>query len=113
MHNRVELIGRLGFTPELRYTNGGQAVTNISVAMPTGTADESGRKNCEFIDVTVWGSAAQGITDHGKKGDMVRVEGNIRKIKKDGIEKPVTEIHANHARRMMFGEPRQDTNATD
>ena len=113
MVNRVELIGRLGFTPELRYTNGGKPVTNVSVAMPTGDTDAQGRRECEFIDVTVWGSAAQSITDHAKKGDMVRVEGNIRKIKKEGLDKPVTEIHANHARRMMFGEPRQDTNATD
>ncbi len=109
--NEGILLGRMGWTPELRFTDGRSPVTNISVGIPTGEANEQGQRKWENFKITVWGTAAESITQHGKKGDMVLVKYNLRSTKKDGSNEPVIELHSNSVRRMQFGENRQPAEA--
>ncbi len=56
--NNVTLIGRVGRQPELRYTNGGTAVCEITIAVD-GTDD-----NVEWIPVVTWGATAEAVAHH-------------------------------------------------
>ena len=42
--NKVILVGRLGRDPETRYTGGGQAVANFSVATDESYKDKNGER---------------------------------------------------------------------
>src|ERR1700691_1814786 len=77
--NKVILVGRLGKDPETRYTSGGQAVCNFSLATDETFKDKSGerQKRTEWHRVVVWGKLAEICQQYLKKGTMVYVEGRI------------------------------------
>ena len=64
--NNVTLIGRVGRQPEVRYTNGGAAVCEISIAVD-GTV--------EWIPVVTWGATAEAAAHHVQKGPPGRRRG--------------------------------------
>lgn len=69
--NSVNLTGRLVDDPTLRFTNDGKAVANLRVAI-------NGRNDrVEFIDITVWGKAAEAVAEHKGKGDQIAVTGRL------------------------------------
>ena len=59
--NKVILVGRLGRDPETRYTSGGQAVANFSVATDETYKDKAGdrQKRTEWHKIVVWGKQAE------------------------------------------------------
>jgi len=98
--NRCEIIGNLGSDPESRYTSGGHAVTELSVATNTRWKDASGleHKHTEWHRVVVWGAAAENAAKYLKKGSSVRIVGRLQTRTwddKDGIKRYTTEIVAN------------------
>jgi len=77
MYLKIILIGNLGRDPELRYTPGGQPVTNLSVATNRKWTDrESGesREETTWFKVAVWGKQAEACNEYLSKGRMVIVE---------------------------------------
>jgi single-strand DNA-binding protein len=54
--SQVNLLGHLVRDPELRYTQGGKAVSNFAVAINNRYTKEDGSKAEEvvFVDVTAW-----------------------------------------------------------
>jgi single-strand DNA-binding protein len=60
--------GRLGGKPELRFTKGGQAVTNFSIAVEQGYGDN---KRTEWVRVAIWGQQAEIVNQHLSTGDLV------------------------------------------
>ena len=96
MLNKVSLIGRLGRDVELRQTQKGDAVANISVA-----TTEKWKKNNETQEKTEWhrvvmfGKVAEIANLYLHKGSMVYIEGSLQTRKwedKEGNEKHTTEI---------------------
>src|SRR6267154_73285 len=59
--NKVILVGRLGRDPETRYTGGGSAVANFSVATDETYKDKNGerQKRTEWHKIVVWGKQAE------------------------------------------------------
>ena len=55
--NRVILIGNLGTDPELKYTQGGQAVLRLRLATSESYANRAGERQqrTEWHTVIVWG----------------------------------------------------------
>ena len=55
--NKVILLGRLGQDPELKYTPGGSAVCNFSMATTESWTDKQGQKQekTEWHRIVVWG----------------------------------------------------------
>jgi single-strand DNA-binding protein len=97
--NKVILVGRLGQNPEVRYTPGGAAVANFSVATNEYWMDKSGQKQerTEWHRVVVWGKTAEHCQQYLAKGRQVFVEGRIQTRQwqdKDGQTKYTTEIQA-------------------
>jgi single-strand DNA-binding protein len=81
MVNKVILIGNLGKDPEVRYTNGGQAVANLRIATSRSWTDkQSGQKKeeTEWHDVEVWGKQAEQCGEYLAKGRQVYVEGRLK-----------------------------------
>ncbi len=78
--NRVFLMGRLTFDPELRYTPSGSAVTDLRMATSrTWTGKDGDRKEeTLYIDVTVWDRQAETCCQYLKKGSGIHVEGSLK-----------------------------------
>jgi len=98
--NKVILIGNLGRDPEVRYTPGGSAVCNISLATTRNWKDKnSGEKmeETEWHRVVFFDRLAEIAGEYLKKGRPVYVEGRLKTRKwtdKDGVEKYTTEVMA-------------------
>jgi single-strand DNA-binding protein len=78
--NKVFLMGRLTFDPELRYTPSGSPVTELRLAVNRGWMGRDGERKEEslFIDVTVWERQAENCCQYLKKGSSVHVEGALK-----------------------------------
>jgi len=78
--NKVILVGRLGKDPETRYTSGGQAVCNFSMATDESFKDKSGerQKRTEWHRIVVWGKQAEIAQQYLKKGAQIFLEGRIQ-----------------------------------
>lgn len=96
--NRVIIVGNLGRAPEIRYTQGGTAVCNLSVAVTEKVKDGDGWKDAtEWFRVVCFGKQAENAGQYLEKGRQVYIEGRLqtRKYKdKDGVEKQSTEVVA-------------------
>jgi single-strand DNA-binding protein len=99
--NKAILVGRLGRDPETRYTSGGQAVANFTLATDETFKDRSGerQKRTEWHRIVVWGKLAEITQQYLKKGMLVYIEGRIQtrqwEDKRDGQKRTTTEIVAN------------------
>src|ERR1700674_2439902 len=101
--NKVILVGRLGRDPETRFTGGGQAVANFSLATDETYKDKNGerQKRTEWHKITVWGKQAEIAQQYLKKGSLVYVEGRIQTREwqdKEGQKRTSFEIVANNFR---------------
>src|SRR3954471_22435810 len=78
--NKVFLMGRLTFDPELRRTPSGSAVTELRMATSRTWAGRDGERREEtlFIDVTVWDRQAETCCQFLRKGSPVHVEGYLK-----------------------------------
>jgi single-strand DNA-binding protein len=78
--NKVILVGNLGANPEMRFTQGGQAVANLRLATTERWTDKNGQKQeaTEWHRIVVWGKQAEIVGQYLTKGRQVYVEGSIR-----------------------------------
>jgi single-strand DNA-binding protein len=78
--NKVILVGNLGANPEMRFTQGGQAVANLRLATTERWTDKNGQKQeqTEWHRVVVWGKTAEIVGQYCTKGRQIYVEGRIR-----------------------------------
>ncbi len=78
--NKVFLMGRLTFDPELRYTPNGAAVVDLRLATSRSWTGKDGerREDTLYIDVTVWNRQAETCSQYLKKGRTIHVEGYLR-----------------------------------
>ncbi len=96
--NKAILVGRLGRDPETRYTSGGQAVCNFSIATDSTYKDRNGerQKRTEWHRIVLWGKLAEIAQQYLKKGQLVYIEGRLQtrewEDKRDGQKRSTTEI---------------------
>ena len=97
--NRVDLLGRLGGEPEMRYTNSGLAVTNLSLA--TDRRRKDGASSTDWHRVVCWGKTAESVNEYVGKGDQLFVTGSLIHDSyqtDDGQTRYYTEVHAQPGR---------------
>lgn len=96
--NKVILVGNLGRDPEIRHTNSGQKIANISVATSDVWRDKSGERQekTEWHRIVVFNSNLADLAERFlKKGSKVYVEGSLQTRKftdQNGQDKYTTEI---------------------
>ena len=99
--NKAILVGRLGRDPETRFTSGGQAVANFTLATDETFKDRAGerQKRTEWHRIVLWGKLAEITQQYLKKGMLVYIEGRIQtrqwEDKRDGQKKTSFEIVVN------------------
>ena len=98
--NKAILVGNLGNDPDTKYTQGGMAVTRISLATTSVRKDKDGnnQERTEWHRVVFFGKLGEIAGEYLKKGSQVYVEGEIRYDKytgQDGQERYSTDIVAN------------------
>ena len=79
--NKVILVGNLGKDPDMRYTAGGDAVANLSIATSESWNDnQTGEKkeNTEWHRVVFFGRISEVCGEYLKKGSSVYIEGSLR-----------------------------------
>lgn len=94
--NKVILLGRLGNDPEVRTTQNGTVVANLSLATNDGMGDNI---TTEWHRVVVFGKSAEAIQRYTSKGSQLFIEGRIQTNKyqdKNGETKYSTNIVANN-----------------
>lgn len=74
--NRIELLGRNGIEPEMRYTNNGTAVTRLRVA--TDRPPRNGETETDWHTIICWGKLGEAVNTYVGKGDRLYVSGSLR-----------------------------------
>jgi single-strand DNA-binding protein len=97
--NKVILIGNLGADPEVRFTQGGQAVANFRIATSESWKDKNGQQQerTEWHRIVVWGKLAELCGEYLKKGRQCYVEGRLQTrewTNKEGQKQWTTEVVA-------------------
>lgn len=86
----VSEFGRIGRDAEVRYTQAGDAVCSIPVAVDYGRKGQDGKKPTQWFEVTLWGKQAEGLAEYLTKGKQVFFTGTDVHIetfpKSDGTE---------------------------
>jgi len=72
--NQVNIIGRVGGEVELRYTAGGKAVAQLTLAVDDGWGES---KKTAWIGVTIWGATAELANKAVRKGDRLGITGRL------------------------------------
>lgn len=99
--NRVMLLGNLGSDPELRFTQGGQAVLNLRLATTESYLDKDKvrRERTDWHNVVVWGKRGEALAKILGKGSSLFIEGSLRTSSyddRDGNKRYKTEIIASN-----------------
>ena len=97
--NKCQIIGRLGQNPEVKYSQSGTAVCNMSVATSEEWTDkQSGEKTekTEWHRVVCFSKLAENCGKYLQKGRQVYVEGKLQtsSYEKDGQTHYTTKIVA-------------------
>ncbi|MYE06104.1 MAG: single-stranded DNA-binding protein [Chloroflexi bacterium] len=93
--NKVELLGRVGSDPEMKYTASGVAVTQLRLA--TDRVRKGGEAETDWHSVVVWDKLADAVAQYVEKGQRIYVAGRLVQNSwtgDDGQRRHRTEIHA-------------------
>ena len=96
--NKIILMGRLTRDPEVRVTPSEKTVCTFTLAVDRQFANQSGEREADFINIVVWGKAAELCGNNLAKGHRLLVEGRLQirnYVAKDGNKRYVTEVIAN------------------
>lgn len=74
MLNVLTIVGRLTSDP---------SNDKITLAVPRNYKNAEGVYETDFIDIKLYGSMAQNVTEYCKKGDIVGVKGRLESITED------------------------------
>jgi single-strand DNA-binding protein len=98
--NKAILVGNLGNDPEIKYTQGGMAITKVSLATTSVRKDRDGnqQESTQWHRVTFFGKLGEIAGEYLRKGSQIYVEGEIRYSEHtgdDGQKRYYTDIIGN------------------
>jgi single-strand DNA-binding protein len=68
---KAQGLARIGREVEVRYTTGGEAVSNISLAFTFGKKGADGNRPTQWVDASLWGKRAETLAPYLKKGSQI------------------------------------------
>jgi single-strand DNA-binding protein len=98
--NKVQLIGNIGNTPEIKTMESGKKMARFSLATSESYRNAKGEKVTEtqWHNIVCWGKLAEIVEKYLTKGKEVALEGRLINRSyndKEGNKKYITEIQAN------------------
>lgn len=106
--NKVILVGNLGNDPDVKYTQGGMAITTLSVATTSVRKDRDGnqQEKTEWHRVKLFGKLGEIAGEYLRKGRSVYIEGRLEygSYDKDGVKHYTTDIVADEMQMLGGGE---------
>lgn len=97
--NKVILVGNLGRDPEVRHTQDGKPIVNLSLATSESWRDRNTgerKERTEWHRVVIFNEGLAKVAEqYLRKGSTVYIEGQLQTRKytdKDGVEKYSTEV---------------------
>ena len=106
--NKVILVGNLGNDPDVKYTQGGMAITTLSLATTSVRKDRDGnqQEKTEWHRVKLFGKLGEIAGEYLKKGRQVYIEGRLEygSYEKDGVKHYTTDIVADEMQMLGGGE---------
>ena len=110
--NTIVISGRLTREAELRYTQGGMAVTNFNIAVDRNMskakkqeAEAKGEQTADFINCVAFNKTAEYIANYSRKGGRIAVEGRIQTgsyTNQEGQRVYTTDVIANNVEIIDF-----------
>lgn len=73
LKNRINLIGRAGDKPDIRYLDSGKVVARIGLAV-----DRPNRNDPDWFDVEVWDTLAEVVANQVGKGQQIAIGGFLK-----------------------------------
>lgn len=105
--NKVILVGNLGNDPDVKYTQGGMAITTLSLATTSVRKDRDGnqQEKTEWHRVKLFGKLGEIAGEYLKKGRQVYIEGRLEygSYDKDGVKHYTTDIVADEMQMLGGG----------
>ena len=79
LRNRVQLIGNLGSTPEIKDFEGGKKLAKLSIATNESYRNQKGElvKETQWHNVIAWGKTAKIVEEYLDKGAEVCISGKL------------------------------------
>lgn len=99
-YNKVVLMGNATRDPEVRQTNSGKTVANLTLAV---NKKSGGEETVAFVDVTLWERTAEIAQQYIKKGSNLLIEGELVQDtwEQDGQKRSKLKVNAH--RMVMIG----------
>ena len=72
--NTINLVGRAGREPDVRYFESGSIVANFTLAVNRRSRDEEP----DWFNLEIWGKQAQIAADYVKKGSLIWITGSFK-----------------------------------
>ena len=72
--NAINLVGRAGRDPEVRYFESGSIVANLTLAVNRRSRNEEP----DWFNLEIWGKQAQVAADYVKKGSLLGISGSFK-----------------------------------
>lgn len=100
LRNKVQLIGRLGITPEIKTFESGRKKARFTIATNENFRNAKGEKveETHWHNVIAWGKLAEIAEKHFVKGKQLAIEGKLTSRSyndKDGTTRYISEIVMN------------------
>lgn len=86
MINSVVLVGRLTKDADLRYTSGGTAVANFTLAISRTYSNQQGERETDFVNCVVWRKTAENLAQFVGKGSLIGIDGRLQTRSYDNSE---------------------------
>jgi single-strand DNA-binding protein len=105
--NFVVMIGRVVGPPELRYTPGGKAVAQFTLAVDRTRGTKNENKETDFIPVVVWERLAEICNEYLSKGKLISIQGSLRTRSyetQDGQKRKAFEVVASEMQMLSSGQ---------
>lgn len=108
--NKVILVGNVGRDPDVRQTQNGTKVANLSLATNRRRppAEEDAEERTDWHRLTFWNRLGQFAEDYITRGDRIYVEGRLEydSYERDGVTIPTVEVNV---REVVLLSPRPAT----
>ena len=99
LRNKVQLIGNVGQTPEIKNLESGKKVASFSIATNEFYKNSNGEKvqDTQWHNVVAWGKTAEIVENYVGTGKEIAIEGKLTTRSyesKEGEKRYVTEVIA-------------------